>query len=191
MKTLAELLYPDEASGRLELEEKLRNHPQTGSVQRWPGVVAMIAKDILAYLDMPVGTLAVSAYQRHDRIESAKRETAEVPGSRQVVQLMEHKITNKLEPRLEMEVKGVTRTLLSLDLTTELSVESATVIVESGRLVGIAPGSAMASVTLSAAGIELAKAEMQPVDLGLAQEAKTVIDLTALGEPSVHQALRP
>jgi hypothetical protein len=187
MKTLAELLYPDESAGRLELEEKLRNHPAFQSVKTWPGVVALIAKDILAYLDMPIGSLAVSAYQKHERMEKAKRETAQPPGSRQVVQLMEHKITNKLEPRIEMEVKGVTQTLLGLELATELSVESATAIVESGRLVDIAPGSAKASVTLSAAGVELAKAESQPVDLALAKEAKIVIDLIALGEPSVHQ----
>lgn len=139
-------------------------------MKTWPGVVALIAKDILAYLDMPIGSLA-----------------AQPPGSRQVVQLMEHKITNKLEPRIEMEVKGVTQTLLGLELATELSVESATAIVESGRLVDIAPGSAKASVTLSAAGVELAEAESQPVDLALAKEAKIVIDLTALGEPSVHE----
>ena len=191
MKTLAELLYPDESAGRLELEAKLRKHPRIQSMKILPGVVALIAKDILAYLDMPIGSLAVSAYQKHERMETAKRETAQPPGSRQVVQLMEHKITNKLKPRIEMEVKGASQTLLALELATELSVESATVIVESGRLVGIAPGSATARVTLSAGGIELATVETQPVDLALPREAKNVIDLTVLGEPSVDQVLHP
>ena len=187
MKTLAELLYPDEPAGRLELEEELRNHPAFQTAKTWPGVLALIAKDILAYLDMPIGGLALSAYQKHETIEKAKRETAQLPGSRQVVQLMEHKITNELKPRIEIEVKGVTQTLLDLELATELSVESATAVVEGGRLVGIAPGSAKASVTLSAAGVELAKAETRPVDLALAKEAKNVIDLTVLDEPSMNR----
>lgn len=186
MTTLAELLYSDESRGRLDLEEKLRSHPAFQSVKAMPGVVALIAKDILAYLDVPIGSLAASAYEKHERMERAKRETAQAPGSRQVVQLMEHKITNELKPRIEMEVKGVTQTLLGLELATELSVESATAVVESGRLVDIAPGSAKVSVTLSAGGVELAKAETQPVDLGVAKEAKVVIDITAHDEPSVH-----
>jgi hypothetical protein len=187
MTTLSELLYPEESVGRIELEENLRNHPALQSAKAWPGVVALVAKDILTYLDVPIGSLAVSAYQKHERMEQAKRETAKSPGSRQVVQLMEHKITNNLQPRIEMDIKGVTQTLLDLELVTELSVESATAVVESGRLVDIAPGSATASVTLSAGGIELAKAETQPVDLALPKEAKTVIDLTALDEPRVHR----
>jgi hypothetical protein len=185
MTTLAELLYADESAGRLDLEEKLRDHPAFQSVKRMPGVLALIAKDILAYLDLPIGSLAASAYEKHERMERAKRETAQPPGSRQVVQLMEHKITNELKPRIEIEVKGVTQTLLDLELATELSVESATAVVEAGRLVDIAPGSAKASVTLSAAGVELAKAETRPVDLALAKKA--VIDLTALDEPSMNR----
>jgi hypothetical protein len=137
---------------------------------------------------MPISNLAVSAYQKHRRIEAAIRETARSPGTPQVVQLMEHTIRSKLEPTVDIEVNGVTKTLLRLELAAEISVEAVTAVVQSGQVVDIAPGSATAKLTLSAAGVELAKAETQPVELAVPKEATIVIDLTAMGEPIIHPA---
>lgn len=187
MTTLATLLYPDAPTGQTGLEEELRRHPGLASVLKWPAVLALIAKDILAFLDMPIGNIAVSAYQKHRRIEEAKRETAESLGARQVVQLMGHKIESNLEPKVEIETGGVTRTILRLEVATELTVESVTAIVESGQLVDVAPGSATAKLTLSADGVELGRAETQPIDLMVPEEARVVIDVTAMGEAVVHQ----
>lgn len=186
MKTITSLLYADETAGRLDLENRLRELPALQTVLMWPGILTAITTDILEFLRMPVGDLAISAYQRFKRIEDAKQETAKSLG-RTVVQLMDHEIENKIEPRIEVEINGVVQTLLELELAAKLSVESVTAVVEAGRLVDIAPGSATASVTLSAAGLELAKAETQPVDLSVPEEARIVVDLTAVGEPIIDR----
>lgn len=182
MKTITSLLYPDESAGHLELEEKLGELPAMRAVVVWPGILAAITTDILEFLKMPVGDFAISAYQKHKRIAEAKRETAETLG-RQVVQLMEHEIEHEIQPRVEIEINGVRKTLFNLELKVRLSVETVTAIVESGRLVDIATGAAHASVNLSAAGLPLAKAETRPVDLVVPDEARVLIDLTVMGEP--------
>ena len=188
MTTLAALLYRDDRTAQADLEAALYNHGLMKSVVAWPGVLPQIAEGILAFLEMPISNLAVSAYQKHRHIEAARRETARSPGIPQVVQLMEHTIRSKLEPTVDIEVDGVTKTLLRLELVAEISVEAVTAVVQSGQVVDIAPGSATAKLTLSAAGVELAKAETQPVDLAVPKEATIVIDLTAMGEPIIHPA---
>ncbi len=188
MTTLAALLYRDDRTAQTDLEAALRNHELMPSVVAWPGVLPRIAEGILAFLEMPISNLAVSAYQKHRHIEAARRETARSPGTTQVVQLMEHTIRSKLEPTVDIEVNGVTNTLLRLELAAEISVEAVTAVVQSGQVVDIAPGSATAKLTLSAAGVELAKAETQPVELAVPKEATIVIDLTAMGEPIIHPA---
>jgi len=185
MTTLAALLYRDDRTAQADLEAALHNHE---SVVAWPGVLPQIAEGILAFLEMPIGNLAVSAYLKHRHIEAAIRETARSPGTPQVVQLMEHTIRSNLEPTVDIEVNGVTKTLLRLELVAEISVEAVTAVVQSGQVVDIAPGSATAKLTLSAAGFELAKAETQPVELAVPEEARIVIDLTAMGEPIIDPA---
>jgi hypothetical protein len=186
MNTITSLLYPDEPAGRLELENKLRELPAMRAVIVWPGILAAITADILEFLRMPVGDFAVSAYQKYQRVADAKRETAESRG-RQVVQLMDHQIDHKMEPKVEIEINGIQQTLFNLELKIELSVESVTAIVEAGRLIDLAPGAATGSVSLSAAGVPLAKAESRPVDLAVPDHAKVLIDLTAMGEPIVDR----
>jgi hypothetical protein len=182
MNTIAELLYADEPGGRQRLEKAIRKHRLIESRLMWPAVLTLIAEGILAFLDMPAAHLAASAYEKHRRIEVAKRETAEPPGTRQVVQLMKHTINSRLEPKVEIEINGVPKTLLRLAL-----IESVTAIVQSGHLVDITPGSATAEATLSASGITLAKAKPRPIDLAVPAKGRIVVDLTVLGEPIVRQ----
>ncbi len=186
MTTLAALLYRDDRTAQANLEAALRDHELMQPALAWPGALPQIAEGILAFLEMPIGNVAVSAYLKHRLIEAAIRETARSPGTPQVVQLMEHTIRSKLEPTVDIEVNGVTKTLLRLELAAEISVEAVTAVVQSGQVVDIAPGSATAKLTLSAAGVELAKAETQPVELAVPKEARIVIDLTARGEPIIH-----
>jgi hypothetical protein len=187
MNTIAELLYADEPGGRQRLEKAIRKHRLIESRLMWPAVLTLIAEGIMAFLDMPAAHLAASAYEKHRRIEVAKRETAGPPGTRQVVQLMKHTIHSRLEPKVEIEINGVPKTLLRLALMTELTIESVTAIVQSGHLVDITPGSATAEATLSASGITLAKAKPRPIDLAVPAKGRIVVDLTVLGEPIVRQ----
>ena len=189
MTTLASLLYRNETTAHGDLEAALRSHKMMQiALVAWPGVLAQVTEGILAFLEMPIGNLAAAAYQKHRLVETAIRETATSPGIPQVVQLMKHTIRSKLEPTIDIDFNGVTETLLRLELSTEISVDSVTAVVRSGQVVKIAPGSATAKLTLSAGGVELAKAQTQPVDLAVPKEARVVVDLTAMGEPISYPA---
>ena len=165
MTTLASLLYRNDKTAQADLEAALRNRKLMQIALAWPGVLPQITKGVLTFLEIPIVDVAVAAYQKHRLIEIASRETARSPGTSQVVQLMEHTIRSKLEPTIDIDISGVTKTLFRLELATEISVDSVTAVVQSGHVVDIAPGSATAEITLSAAGVELAKANTQPVEL--------------------------
>ena len=184
MTTLASLLYRNETAAHEDLEAALRSHKLMQiALVAWPGILPQITEGIVTFLEMPIGNLATAAYQKYRLVETAIRETARSPGTPQVVQLMKHTIRSKLEPTIDIDFNGVTETLLRLELSTQISVDSVTAVVQSGQLVKIAPGSATAKLTLSAGGVELAKAETQPVDLAVPKEATVVVDLTAMGDP--------
>ena len=189
MTTLASLLYRNETSAPGDLEAALHSHKlmQTALVA-WPGVLPQITEGILAFLEMPISNLATAAYQKYRLIETAIRETTRSPGTPQVVQLMKHTIRSKLEPTIDIDFNGVTETLLRLELSTEISVDSVTAVVQSGQVIKIAPGAATAKLTLGVGGVELAKAETQPVELAVPKEARVVVDLTAMGEPISYPA---
>ena len=184
MTTLASLLYRNETSAHEDLEAALRSHNLMKiALAAWPGVLPQITEGILAFLEMPISSLATASYQKYRLVETAIRETARSPGTPQVVALMKHTIRSKLEPTIDLDFNGVTETLLRLELAAEISVDSVTAVVQSGHVVKITPGSATAKLTLSAGGVELAKADIQPVDLAVPKEATVVVDLTAMGEP--------
>ena len=189
MTTLAGLLYPDAENAEEDLEAALDGHDLLGPALAWPGVPGQVSEGILAFLQMPIGNLGVAAYQKHRQIKEAMSETATSPGTPRVVKLMEHTIQSKLEPTVDIEVEGVTKTLLRLELKARITVEAVTAIVESGHVVDITPGEATADVTLSASGVELAKAKSRPVDLAVPKEARIVIDLTVAGEPISQPAV--
>jgi hypothetical protein len=182
MTTFANLLFGNDEAARADLETALREkmtHPALGL----PGVPAQIADGIVTFLTMPLGNLAVAAYDHHQRIEEARRNSAKSPGVPEVVKLAEHKIKSKLESTVDLEIYGVSQTVLRFELASEITVESLTAVVESGRVTDLTPGAATGQVTLSTAGIELARAHTQPVELAVPKETRIVVDLTALGEP--------
>jgi len=184
MTTLAGLLYPDAQDAQADLEAALRSNDLLRPALAWPGVAGQVTKGILEFLQMPIGSLGVAAYQQHPRVQAAMRETATSAETPRVVKLMEHTIESKLEPTVDVEVSGVTKTLLRLQLKARITVEAVTVIVESGQVADITPGLASAELTLSAFDIELANATAQTVDLAVPKEATIAIDVAATGEPN-------
>lgn len=178
MTNLATMLYPDERTARVGLAAALERSQLMRKSALAEGVASQVTEGMLALLRMPVGNLALAAYQKHSMVESARQETLQTPGSRQVVQLLKHTIKTRQEPTIDLVVNGITKTLARLTLEAEISVEAVTVAVEAGRIVETTPRQAEASLVLSAGKVELARAQMQPVDLGYPREANVVVDLT-------------
>jgi hypothetical protein len=166
MTTICELLGLDAAKRRRQLTTSVER-----AIARVPGLVAGPAVALQAYgaitglLRVPVGTLALVAWDRHQRVLAACRSTADVPGAREVVALREHTITTTRRVDVELDVAGATRRLLELVLTVRIEVAAVELVVEEGRVSEARPGTARASAVLTADGFELARQTLRPVTL--------------------------
>lgn len=110
-----------------------------------------LATTIATLLDMPVGDLAVQAWEQGRRVRVACQQTRGHPGSRQVVRLLE-----------QGPVHG---TLLTLTLDVEIAVSLTDVVVEQGRIVDVRPGTASAEAKLAVGGVVLARRKTRRFDL--------------------------
>jgi hypothetical protein len=163
--SLSSLLLPTrsaEALLRQRLEALLTSSP-----------VASLATDVgddtagalAELLDMPVGNLAVGAWQKHRRVRAACEQTRRRPRSRQIVRLMAHTVTARQEPTVELTISGTTHRLLVLVLEVKIQVSGVHVVVERGHIAAVRPGTASASATLSAAKVRLAHGSIPTIDL--------------------------
>jgi hypothetical protein len=124
-----------------------------------------IATAVTDLLDMPLGQLALDAWEKHQRVRWACEQTRRQPRRREVVRLAAHKVTVTQHPTVELTLAGTTQRLLTLDLVVEVTVTVATLIVEYGRIAEVRPGSATAEATLSAGDVRLAHGALERIEL--------------------------
>ncbi len=82
-----------------------------------------------------------------------------------MVTLAEHSIKSKQSPTVDVEVGGVSTTVLELDLETEIELASVELVIEGGEIVDAVSGGAMAKVTLEASGVTIIERDYRPADL--------------------------
>lgn len=124
-----------------------------------------LATTIATLLDMPVGDLAVQAWEQGRRVRVACQQTRGHPGSRQVVRLLEHTISSTQHPAVDVDAGPVHGTLLTLTLDVEIAVSPTDVVVEQGRIVDVRPGTASAEAKLAVGGVVLARRKTRRFDL--------------------------
>ena len=124
-----------------------------------------VASAVAKLLEMPIGNLAIKGWSGHRSVADAKRRTAENPGAREVVRLLDHRIKSKQKPEILVEINGAPVPLFELTLEVELRISSADVVVERGEVVDVGPGSVVAKGKLSAADVELLTSEFRQVEL--------------------------
>lgn len=168
MTTIATLLLGDRASAQ---EHLLTWFGPTGldlsqvSVDGLAVPPPEITNAVLELFDLPLSALAAQAWGEFGRVQAARRATAQNPGSRQVIRLLEHTVTSTQSPTVEATAGSVSVTVLTLDLVVELTVSGVDLVVERGAIVRFTAGSAVAGATLSVAGTTIAERRFEPVDL--------------------------
>ena len=130
-----------------------------------PGVGGKIAMAVTAFLKIPIGNLAYTAYEKHRLVEKARKETL-ADSSRQVLQLAQHEM--KVERKIEVdgEVSGVRHKLVELDLVVTIKVDVMSLTIVNGEVVDARQGRRKRPLELKAGESVIAERDFRPVDLG-------------------------
>jgi hypothetical protein len=167
MTTLAELLYGDRAHAARDLRNRA---PALLAASSAPALGVTInplelATTISRLLDMPVGDLTMYAWEQQRRVRAACQQTREHPASRQIVRLLEHTFTSTQHPTVDVEAGPVHATLLTLTVHVEIAVNPTDIVVESGRIVDVRPGTASATAKLLVGDVVLTQRQTRRLDL--------------------------
>jgi hypothetical protein len=146
-------LLPDLLDQRLPVADGLEDLP------------AQVTAAITDLLTMPIGNLALAAWEKHARVRIACEQTSQQPQSRQVVRLVEHTVHSEQHPAVDLDVGGTTHRLLTLTLQVDVAVSAANLVIERGQVTEVHPGAASASAALSAGAVRLAQGSLKGIDL--------------------------
>jgi len=171
MSSIASMLYGDDERALRELTARA---PELLARSRAAALRVVVpplelALAVSGLLTMPVGNVALLAWHQELRVRRARKETSLHPGSRQVVRLLDHTISSKQQPSLDVESGPVRGTLLVLTLQVDIAINATNLIIEDGKIVEARPGAASATASLMAGDLLLARRQVAGIDLGLEQ----------------------
>ena len=100
-------------------------------------------------LDLDLGDLLIYGWRTHERLVRAARQTRQVPGRREVVQLGSHRITSAYNPTVELLIDGVKVHTFRFQLTVIFDIEVAALIIRDGMLTALKAGDGAVTCTLT------------------------------------------
>ena len=121
-------------------------------------------------LDLDLGDLLISGWRTRERLVKAARQTRQLPGRREVVQLGAHRMTSTYNPTIELLVDGVRVHTFRFELTVIFDIEVAALIVKDGLLTALKAGDGVVTCTLT---LEMPGGDVELVN----QQRKIHLDL--------------
>jgi hypothetical protein len=100
-------------------------------------------------LDLDLGDLLIYGWRMCERVIKAARQTQQVPGRREVVQLGTQRITSAHHPTVDLLVDGVKVHTFRFQLTVIFDVEVAALVIQDGRLTELTAGNCVVTGTLT------------------------------------------
>jgi hypothetical protein len=100
-------------------------------------------------LDLDLGDLLIYGWRTRERLVKAARQTRQVPGRQEVVQLGTHRITSAHNPTIELLVDGVKVHTFRFQLTVIFDIEVAALIIRNGLLTALKAGDGAVACTLT------------------------------------------
>jgi len=100
-------------------------------------------------LDLDLGDLLIYGWRTRERLVRAARQTRQVPGRREVVQLGSHRITSAYNPTVELLIDGVKVHTFRFQLTVIFDIEVAALIIRDGMLTALKAGDGAVTCTLT------------------------------------------
>ena len=100
-------------------------------------------------LDLDLGDLLIYGWRTRERLVRAARQTRQIPGRREVVQLGSHRITSAYNPTVELLIDGVKVHTFRFQLTVIFDIEVAALIIRDGMLTALKAGDGAVTCTLT------------------------------------------
>ena len=113
-------------------------------------------------LDLDLGDLLIYGWRTHERLVRAARQTRQMPGRREVVQLGTHRISSTHNPTIDLLIDGVKVHTFRFQLTVIFDIEVAAVIIQDGRLTALKAGDGAVTCTLT---LEMPGGDVELVNL--------------------------
>jgi hypothetical protein len=108
-----------------------------------------LASATAGLLDLDLGDLLIYGWRTRERLVKAARETRQIPGRRDVVQLGTHRITLAHNPTVELLVDGVKVHTFRFQLTVIFDIDVAALVIRDGLLTALKAGDGAATCTLA------------------------------------------
>jgi hypothetical protein len=155
MTTIADLLFeePDRAAGILQ-DRLIDLKVATGlpaAVANVPNLPGQVADAVAGFLQMPVDDLIASAWHGLRAVQDACRQTRGKRGAAVQVALIEQTLKLTQRPKIRIDVASEHFVVLELVLSVTLHIESATVHVLEGQIIGYGAGNASSTAELGIA----------------------------------------
>jgi hypothetical protein len=112
-------------------------------------------------LDLDLGDLLIYGWRTHERLVRAARQTRQIPGRREIVQLGTHRITSAYHPTIELLIDGVKVHTFRFQLTVIFDIEVAALIIRDGLLTGLKAGDGAVTCTLT---LEMPGGDVELID---------------------------
>src|SRR6266516_5242574 len=100
-------------------------------------------------LDLDLGDLLIYGWRTRERLVKAARETRQIPGRQDVVQLGTHRITSAHHPTVELLVDGVKVHTFRFRLTVIFDIDAAALVIRDGLLMALKVGDGAVTCTLA------------------------------------------
>jgi hypothetical protein len=100
-------------------------------------------------LDVNLADMLITGWREHQDLTAAARRTLAAPGSTELVDLADHRVTSSQEPYVSVLVDGHQVATLRLGLTVVFDVTAMLAGISAGRLVAVHSGDCHISVTLA------------------------------------------
>ena len=100
-------------------------------------------------LDLDLGDLLIYGWRTRERLVRAARQTRQIPGRHEVVQLGSHRITSAHNPTIDLLIDGVKVHTFRFQLTVTFDIEVAALIIRDGLLTALKAGDGAVACTLT------------------------------------------
>ena len=117
-------------------------------------------------LGVAVVDLLGAAWRKWEPLAAAARRSLETPGSTEIVELLDHRITSSHQPGVDITVDGVKIAEIRLDVEIAIEIHGLTAVVTGSRLSALRTGRGEASLNVSVDGTPLPPLT-RPFDLAM------------------------
>ncbi|GAB3978289.1 hypothetical protein GCM10029978_070600 [Actinoallomurus acanthiterrae] len=107
-------------------------------------------------LELDLGGLLVTGWQRYRALVEAGHRTAAAPGRQEIVDILTHRIGVSANPHVDLLVNDVRVATIHFGLGLEFQVRALTAVVRAGRIVALESGRCKVTASLSIEGVEVA-----------------------------------